>query len=75
MIYVYDFLAMWTFFVELMEIGEAVPAMGYPNLVFAQGEVPEEAPEKEFRSEESTENFDDDDQEEGLLDYDDADFY
>ena len=47
----------------------------YYNLVFAQGEVPEEAPEKEFRSEESTENFDDDDQEEGLLDYDDADFY
>ena len=75
LIYVYDFLAMWTFFVELMEIGEAVPAMGYPNLVFAQGEVPEEAPEKEFSSEESAEDFNDDDQEEGLLDYDDADFY
>ena len=75
LIYVYDFLAMWTFFVELMEIGEAVPGMGYPNLVFAQGEVPEEAPEKEFSSEEDTENFDDDEEEEGLLDYDDADFY
>ena len=75
LIYVYDFLAMWTFFVELMEIGEAVPAMGYPNLVFAQGEVPEEAPEKEFTSEEGDEDFDHNDEEEGLLDYDDADFY
>jgi hypothetical protein len=49
--------------------------MGYPNLVFAQGEVPEEAPEKEFTSEEGDEDFDDNDEEEGLLDYDDADFY
>ena len=46
-----------------------------PNLVFAQGEVPEEAPEKDFTAQETEDNFDDDDEEEGLLDYDDADFY
>ena len=76
LIYVYDFLALWTFFVELMEVGEKQPTMLYPNLVFAQGEVPEEAPEKDFESQGGTLDFeDDDDDEEGLLDYDDADFY
>lgn len=76
LIYVYDFLALWTFFVELMEVGEKQPTMLYPNLVFAQGEVPEEAPEKDFESQGGTLDFEDDDEdEEGLLDYDDADFY
>lgn len=75
LIYVYDFLAMWTFFVELMEVAEKHPTLLYPNLVFAQGEVPEEAPEKDFTAQETEDNFDDDDEEEGLLDYDDADFY
>ncbi len=50
LIYVYDFLALWTFFVELMEIGEQDPSTLYPNLIFAQGEVPEEAPQKDFLS-------------------------
>ena len=50
--------------------------MLYPNLVFAQGEVPEEAPEKDFESQADALDFeDDDDDDEGLLDYDDADFY
>ena len=76
LIYVYDFLALWTFFVELMEVGEKQTTMLYPNLVFAQGEVPEEAPEKDFESQADALDFeDDDDDEEGLLDYDDADFY
>lgn len=76
LIYVYDFLALWTFFVELMEVGEKNPTALYPNLVFGQGDVPEEAPEKSFEGEENAGSFDeDDDEEEGLLDYDDADFY
>ena len=59
-----------------MEVGEKQPTMLYPNLVFAQGEVPEEAPEKEFESLGDALDFEDDDEEEeGLLDYDDADFY
>ena len=48
LIYVYDFLALWTFFVEVMEVAEPAPGMSYPHLVFATGEVPEEAPEKTF---------------------------
>lgn len=77
MIYVYDFLHMWTFFVELMEIGEATPTGLYPNLVFAQGEVPEQAPETQFEAEEndSMDTFDEANEDDGLLDYDDADFY
>lgn len=76
LIYVYDFLALWTFFVELIEVGEPEITTLYPNLIFAQGEVPEEAPQKDFVADESTlENEMDDEEEEGLEDYNDADFY
>ena len=46
LIYIYDFLNLWTFFIELMEVGEPAAGIEYPNLIFGQGEVPEEAPEK-----------------------------
>ena len=49
LIYVYDFLNLWTFFVELMEMVEPAAGIVYPNLIFGQGEVPEEAPEKIFK--------------------------
>lgn len=51
LIYIYDFLSMWTFFVELMEIIEEAPSSNYPNLIFAHGEIPIEAPEKNFEAE------------------------
>ena len=51
MIYVYDFLNMWTFMVELAEITEYEEGRSYPNLMFAHGHIPEEAPEKEFIAE------------------------
>jgi hypothetical protein len=51
MLYVYDFLNMWTFLVELADIGEEQIGQLYPNLMFAQGEVPLEAPEKQFTAE------------------------
>jgi hypothetical protein len=76
LIYVYDFLALWTFFVELIEVGKPELTTLYPNLIFAQGEVPEEAPQKDFVADESTlENEMDEEEEEGLEDYNDADFY
>ena len=49
LIYIYDFLNLWTFFIELMEVGEPAAGIEYPNLIFGQGEVPEEAPEKSFK--------------------------
>ena len=40
LIYIYDFLTMWTFLVELAEITEHEDGMSYPNLMFAHGEIP-----------------------------------
>jgi hypothetical protein len=51
LIYVYDFLSMWTFLVELAEIAEPDPQMDYPNLLFVHGQLPTAAPEKEFQAE------------------------
>lgn len=76
LIYVYDFLNLWTFFVELMEVGETITGTTYPNLIHAQGEVPEEAPEKLFESELSTENTEEADLDgENSDDYHDSAFY
>ena len=48
LIYVYDFLNLWTFYVELIEIAQKEVSKGYPNLIFSHGEVPETPPNKEF---------------------------
>lgn len=70
MIYVYDFLNLWTFLVELADIVEPEDGRSYPNLMFAYGEIPEEAPEKEFISE----DMDSDDAEFDSEDFEDMDF-
>ena len=73
LIYVYDFLSMWTFLVELAEIAEPETGKQYPYLMFAHGELPEEAPDKEFVAENvSKETLDD--FEEDPEDYSDLDF-
>lgn len=51
LIYVYDFLAMWSFFVELVDIIEGYNESELPLLLLSLGNVPEKAPEKEFKSE------------------------
>jgi hypothetical protein len=50
-IYVYDFMNMWTFLVELGEIVEESQGVDYPNLMFVIGQIPMEAPEKSFEAE------------------------
>ena len=40
LIYVYDFLNMNTFFVELAEITENEPGVSYPQLLFSEGVMP-----------------------------------
>ena len=69
LIYVYDFMKMWTFFVELAEIVDEAQGSNYPNLMFAHGIMPEEAPEKNFEADE----FDMDNDYEDDLDIDDYD--
>jgi len=72
LIYVYDFLSMWTFFVELAEIVEEAQGTDYPNLMYVQGQVPTEAPEKVFEAEDDDFNEFDDDYD--IDDYDSLDF-
>lgn len=69
LIYVYDFLSMWTFYVELAEIVEESSEVDYPNLMFVQGQVPDTAPEKLFEAD----NVDDFDEFEDGIDVDDYD--
>ncbi len=74
LLYVYDFLNMWTFMVELADIADAETGTIYPNLMYSHGQIPEEAPEKEFIAEE----IEDDDLDEEFdldpEDYDNLDF-
>lgn len=47
-IYVYDFLNMWTFLVELAAIEAVATGVVYPNLIYSLGIMPMESPEKDF---------------------------
>ncbi len=72
LIYVYDFLNLWTFFVELMETAEKDHLKDYPSLIFSHGEVPETAPSKDFVAQEDFHNdlTEDDDSNENEFDED-----
>ena len=72
LIYIYDFLSMWTFLVELAEIAEYESGREYPNIMFVHGQIPDQAPDKEFTADDS-DMLDDDDQEDSFLDLDDYD--
>jgi len=73
LIYVYDFMALWTFFVELSEITNTFEE-GLPKIALSFGNVPDEAPEKEFKAEKSLDDFDAFDDENDLENIDDFDF-
>lgn len=67
LIYIYDFLSMWMFYVELAEIVEETDSVDYPNLLFVHGQVPDEAPDKSFLAD----DFEEFNEFEGDLDVDD----
>jgi len=73
LIYIYDFLSMWTFLVELAEIVEETEGTDYPNLMFVHGQIPDEAPEKSFEAE-NLDDYNEFDDEIDLDDYDNLDF-
>ncbi|MFD1614332.1 IS1096 element passenger TnpR family protein [Gelatiniphilus marinus] len=73
LIYVYDFLSMWTFYVELAEIVEETEGNDYPNLMFVQGQVPENAPEKLFEVD-PNDDFNEFEDELDIDDYNNLDF-
>ena len=71
-IYVYDFINMWTFLVELAAIEETEAGATYPETIFSHGEMPAEAMEKNFEAdmdEDHFSEFEDD------LDEDDLDMF
>ena len=70
-IYVYDFLSMWTFLVELAAVEDVVAGNTYPETIFSFGEMPAEAFEKSFEADEDEfgAEFEDD------LDDDDLDMF
>lgn len=73
LIYIYDFLSMWTFLVELAEIAEPEPGIEYPNLMFVHGQIPVTAPETEFIG--KKDEYDGDiDEDFDIDDYDDLSF-
>ena len=58
LIYVYDFLHLWSFYVEVIEI-TAIEDNNAPKIILSVGEIPEEAPEKEFKAKDTDkEDFD-----------------
>ena len=51
LLYIYDFINMWTFYVELIEEAEEINNILYPRIIFSVGNVPKKAPEKKFTNE------------------------
>ena len=74
LIYVYDFMNMWTFYVELAEIVEETPGTDYPNLMFVHGQIPSEAPQKSFEAENEFDDYNEFDDDFDVDDYENLDF-
>ena len=51
LLYIYDFMNMWTFYVELIEEAKEINNIIYPRIILSIGNVPKKAPEKKFTSE------------------------
>ena len=62
LLYVYDFMKMWTFFVELIDEGELINKLKYPRIIFSNGIIPKVAPKKIFDKKDfkSESDFEDD---------------
>ncbi len=74
LLYVYDFMIMWSFYVDVLEISDKNLTLNYPLTTYRFGKVPLKAPNKDFSS---PSDFLLDDEEELLLadeDLDDMDF-
>ena len=53
LLYIYDFMSMWTFYVEFIEEAQEINNILYPRIIFSVGNVPEKAPDKKFINEDT----------------------
>ncbi|MGB0805065.1 MAG: IS1096 element passenger TnpR family protein [Salibacteraceae bacterium] len=42
MLYIFDFLVMWTFFIEVVSLGEFSKETSYPNVLLSVGDAPDQ---------------------------------
>jgi len=86
LVYIYDFLSLWTFMVELVHIAERDETVDYPNLLFAQGQLDfsrtsEDPLEENFENDlldlenDNTDIFDNNDLFDDLENFDDFDSF
>lgn len=87
LIYVYDFLEMWAFFVELIDIAKPLDNTPEPKVIASVGKVPKKAPVKTFKSaskkmeddfgfvENNEDDFDEEGNEDDNEDYGSDDYY
>ena len=59
-LYVYDFMKMWTFYVELVDEGELINNLKYPRIIFSNGITPIVAPKKIFKKKDFESDYEDD---------------
>ncbi|MCO6565464.1 MAG: hypothetical protein J6581_08500 [Apibacter sp.] len=59
MLFVYDFMKMWSFYVELLEIIDRKAIGVYPLTVYRFGKMPLKAPDKKFVSPSNIDDFSD----------------
>tara|TARA_B110000305_G_scaffold241850_1_gene317888 strand:- start:3089 stop:3343 length:255 start_codon:yes stop_codon:yes gene_type:complete len=56
-IYIYDFLKLWTFFVEIFEIKKQKKNTIYPKYIFSNRTTPINTPEKIFVADKNDKDF------------------
>jgi len=75
LLYLYDFMRMWIFFVELVSISESKSGQTYPSVILTVGDAPDEhskEPVDSFQID-FDENFEDPSEDEGFENIDDYD--
>ncbi len=67
LLYVYDFLNMWTFYVEVLEIIDKKPTLNYPLTVFRFGKMPLKVPSKKANNIDTLMSMDEDEEDDDPL--------
>lgn len=77
MLFVYDYLDLWTFYLETLDIRESENNKTYPHVIASLGERPKTAPHKEMKAESQEEEdpFSMDDDIEDIDESDDDNWY